>query len=653
MLGGVVHPLLGPRSDSLLPGTRLEVSPDRLRLVALRDLAGMATGRFDQPAGWVAFRPGDSSAAGTARYGGYSYTQFALPVDADASLDFCFDHGKTLISPRVVLPFFAGDPVHGCCLLAPLDRFHEQVLAVQSGELRWGWHGDLERVPEGFSIELGLFVGEDLRALLGDWGAILRERSEAAAAGRYADPSTSHLSYWTDNGAAYWYRREPGRDLAGTLEAKCEELRADEVPVHAVELDSWFYPHETSRPVQEVGYLDTVPPSGMLVWEPRDDVLPGGIEALRERLGDPPLVLHSRHVSAQSPYVEDGAWWVHGGLAHPKDPAFFARWLRDAAAWGATGYEQDWMWVIWFGVQSLRAESGRARAWQQALDAAAAEHGLSLIWCMPTPADLAEATRLASVVAVRTCDDYRYADDPAVLWTWFLGVNAMAGALGLWPFKDVFFSARGEGIDGDPHPEVEALLSALSAGPVGIGDRIGRTDRDLVMRTCRADGLLVKPDRPIAALGAGLLGAPRRGEALMWADTHSDGWRYLTALHVAESEAPIRDGLALEQERLVYDWRAGTAALASRIDVSLEHRGWALYVVCPVEDGRALIGDPAVYATMGDRRVRPIDARTAEVYGAPGERVTVRWWTEDAGVVDVDVEVGGDGWVTARLDSLR
>ena len=53
------------------------------------------------------------------------------------------------------------------------------------------------------------------------------------------------------------------------------------------------------------------------------------------------------------------------------------------------------------------------------------------------------------------------------------------------------------------HAEVEALLSALSAGPVGIGDPLGEADPAIVRRTCRADGVLVKPDAPITATNAG------------------------------------------------------------------------------------------------------------------------------------------------------
>ena len=51
-------------------------------------------------------------------------------------------------------------------------------------------------------------------------------------------------------------------------------LRDHDVPVRAVELDSWFYRHETSRPIDEIGYPHDVPPSGAWEWKPRDEAIP-------------------------------------------------------------------------------------------------------------------------------------------------------------------------------------------------------------------------------------------------------------------------------------------------------------------------------------------------------------------------------------------
>src|SRR5262249_9521524 len=142
-----------------------------------------------------------------------------------------------------------------------------------------------------------------------------------------------------------------------------------------------------------------------------------------------------------------------------------------------------------------------ARAWQEALDRAGGARGISLQWCMSTPADFMQTVSLANLTSIRTSGDYRYLFDSGLNWTWFLHVNALARVLGLTPFKDVFIShGPTPSRAGEAYAEGEPLLAALSSGPVGIGDEIGCSDRDIIMRTCREDGVLVKPDVPIAAL---------------------------------------------------------------------------------------------------------------------------------------------------------
>ena len=137
------------------------------------------------------------------------------------------------------------------------------------------------------------------------------------------------------------------------------------------------------------------------------------------------------------------------------------------------------------------ARPGRAAAWQEGIDAALGARDLHAQWCMASPADFAQVSRLRNVTSIRTSGDHGYLVGPEVLWAWFLHTNVMARALGLWPYKDVFHSAPTS-----ETREVEALLAALSAGPVGVGDRIGEADVELIRRTCRADGVLVRPDVP-------------------------------------------------------------------------------------------------------------------------------------------------------------
>lgn len=612
------------------------------RLEAARPIDALATGHFARPsAAWPVFFPARRAAHGIAE-GSTTYaqqwTEFALPVFGDASCSgfFLAPHRPPALGP---LLFIAPDG--RTLLLGALDHFHEQVIALPGeGEqgVACGWHGDLASVPAGFATELGVFAAPGPRQALDAWGGELLRRYGTRRPSRYADAVVGMLSYWTDNGAHYYYRTEPGCDYATTLERAVAEMRSAGIPIASVQLDSWFYPHEHSRPVSDEG-APLVPPSGLVRWEPRDDLFPEGFARLRERLGNLPLIFHSRHFSARSPYFEQHAAWVDGDYAHPKDEGLHAEMLARAAGWGAVTYEQDWMVESFLGVRGLREAPGRARAWQEALDRIASRHGLTLQWCMSSPADFLQTLTLERVTSIRTSGDYRYLFDNGFNWVWFLHGNALARALGLNPFKDVFLSPA----SGEPYAEVEALLAALSAGPVGIGDRIGATDRDLVLRTCREDGVLVKPDAPLAAVDRCFRASAFLQSELLTAETYSEHpagrWIYVVTLHASRERAALSGRLCLQDlgaarpagRVVAYDWRRRTWSLLEPDgdwEVELPFQDWDFRVLCPLLPGdRAVFGDIDKYASAGDRRIAGItadgDTISFEVLGAPDTSAVV------------------------------
>jgi hypothetical protein len=659
------------------------------RLEASEEVHGVATGLFDAPAvAWpwlrpVARRPGGAPQG--LRSGGYQSTEFAFPVMGDAA---CAGMVFVPHRPPVVLPLWFTAPDGRTLLLAPLEGFHEQIAAVPrdpdgppSG-LVCGWHGDLDRAPRGFATELALFAADAPGAALEAWGAALRARGGPARRGRYADPLMARLSYWTDNGGVYYYRTAPGLDYPATLERVVEDLSLRDIPVHAVHVDSWFYPHVHLRPVSEEG-APVVPPSGMMSWEPREDVFPDGLDDLSVRLGGRPLSLHSRHFSARSPYFEAHEGFVDGEQAHPLDPGFFHLLLERAARWGAITYEQDWMVESFFGVRGLREAPGRVGAWQRALDDAAAERGITLLWCMSTPADFMETTRLRQVNAIRTSGDYQYLYDNALNWVWFLHTNRLARALGLWPYKDVFLShdKTPEGF-GEPYAEAESLLAALSGGPVGIGDQIGHARPEIVMRTCREDGVLVKPDLPIAALDRCVRAHGYFGNEPLVAETvsrHPAGmWVYLVAMNASYATKGGAQRLAFAIPLaelgaaspagpvLAFDWRRGTHERlehGSALEVSLAYQEFSYHVLCPLLPGEvAIFGDVTRYATVGDRRVAHITSVPGgvrfDVLGPPGAQVEVHGWAaappaaaegwSPAGEAHAELEPGDGGRWLAR-----
>lgn len=676
--------------DSLTAGTDLgatvEVDPEHgqlvFRLVSHRDLTGLATtGSFDQPSvGWPVFHPTERLEGGidpTARGLAFLGCEFALPTRARADLD-----GWTTLPgrPATAWPLLVRANDGRTLMLAPLDHFHEQIIGINGGTLRCGWHGDLDRVPAGFTTEMVLLAGSGPSECLETWGALLRDRAGTRRPGRRSDALTSRPSYWTDNGAAYWYRTEPGHDVAGSIVAAVDDLRDHGVVLGAVQLDSWFYPHVTIRPFDTDEWV--VPPTPMVAWEERSDVLPDGIPALRRRLGDPPLVAHIRHLAATAPICDEVpvALDADGIHAMPTTPAAYERWLDQCVTWGVETFEHDWLVEAFHRSGWLREEPGRARDWQEGIDAAAGERGITLQWCMATPADMAQTITLGQVTSVRTSGDHGYIATPGQLWTWFCTTNALARALRLTPFKDVFRTdAEIAGTRGEP----DALLSALSMGPVGVGDRVGRCDVDLIRRCCRADGLLVGPDVPVAATDESLLATRRGGPpdrsmstltASCWTDHPAGRWTYLVTMHTRSegrsASATIPDD-SPSGTSVLWDWRTRRATVLrpdDHLDIVLAHEDWAYHVLAPVLPGEiAVIGDVDLFATAGRERIE-VDLSD----DGSGVRVTLKgadelvtltgWsrraptiaghdlvWDADTGLWTCAIEIPPRGWASVTI----
>lgn len=624
------------------------------RIEAQAALRGFASGSFAEPAvAWPVFLPAlrkPNGAPAGLRCFGYQFAEFALPIfgDGNATGFRLAPHRPPVAQP---LLWIAADG--RTLLLAPIDHFHEQIIALPSETdarttaVRCGWHGDLDEVSAGFTTELALWAGLSPRQALLHWGESLQHLYRTKQRSAYADRGLAQLSYWTDNGAYYYYRTESGLDATETLGRTVDSLATQGVTIGAVQLDSWFYPHEELRPVGEQG-AERVPPTGAMLWEPREDLFPQGLGPLRHRLNGRPLILHSRHFSSRSPYFEIEPAWIDGAFAHPQREEFFHRLLSQAAHWEAVTYEQDWLVESFLNVRVLRQGAGRARAWQEALDRAAAANGLTLQWCMASTADFLQTLTLDSVSSIRTCGDYRYLFDHGLNWNWFLCTNLLARALGLFPFKDVFLThTSGQGPAAEPYAEAEALLAALSAGPVGIGDRLGQTQHEIVLRTCRSDGILIKPDVPLAAVDRCFRASAFLEPELLIGETFSSHpagrWIYAVTLNAFYGRKKLSDRISLAElgsgapptPVISWNWRTGDWQRLEPDDgwtVALDFQDWDFRVLCPLLPGEITVfGDTSKYATVGTRRLLGIRRErrmlSFTVEGAADEPVTIDGWS--------------------------
>jgi hypothetical protein len=215
-------------------------------------------------------------------------------------------------------------------------------------------------------------------------------------------------------------------------------------------------------------------------------------------------------------------------------------------------------------------------------------------------------------------------------------------------FKDVFLSHGPTSLSaGEPYADIEALLAALSTGPVAIGDQIGCTRRDIVMRTCREDGVLVKPDVPIAAVdhcfyrNAFFELIPLIGETY---SQHPAGrWVYVATFNACQKKkdfstrVELRDLGAVRPPTavLAYDWRRRTwnqIEPDGGWEVSLPFQDFDYRILCPLLDGDITVfGDVGKYASAGDRRIAGITDTGSGiqfmVLGSPGRAVEIHGYS--------------------------
>jgi len=411
-------------------------------------------------------------------------------------------------------------------VVSPMDHFHAAILKPEDGKVRLALQGDLQSVPAGYAQRYLVVEGRGIGATLTAWGDRLLQDRGRSRADRYADAGLSTLGYWTDNGAYYYYRTEEGRTFEETLLAVKAEADAIGIPYGHFQIDSWWYP---KRPGSTPGAN-----GGTIAWEPMDSVFPSGLPAFRAALGLP-LVAHNRWYAPDTPYRERFQFVDGDGMAFPVDPAFFAELMANAKAWGIETYEQDWFSRQWWGVPWQRQAPDRGSEFVDHIASAAAAEGLTVQLCMAEAAQLLSALDHPNVTTIRTSIDYAPDLSKESYWPQFTTAGMVAWAVGVWPFKDNFQSAERAGLS-------EALVATLSGGIVGVSDGLGRTKPEVVMPTCRADGVVLKPDRPAFPVDRMFLPHRRPWTAATFSDRPGVGrWDYLAAYLIASEHEERTD----------------------------------------------------------------------------------------------------------------
>lgn len=454
-------------------------------------------------------------------------------------------------------------------VLSPADHFLAADMTDGPGLVdAGGIDPKITRLPAGFEHATLLAFGRGIGATLDAWGRALQALNGKQPVSNRGNVLLAKLGYWTDHGGTYYYRFVPKLGYAGTLRAVRAAYRKLGVPVAYMELDSWWYPKQMGNSLAAMAV------NGETVYRADRKIFPQGLRAFDRQLGLP-LAVHARWVAPDSPYRHEYRMSRNVVLSR----TFWRRTARYLRAGGVVAYEQDWL-------------SKKARPAINLTDPgeflgnmahAMAREGIAILYCMPLPADFLASTRYSNVVSIRVSND----EFKRARWDDFLYTSALAHAVGLWPWSDVFMSRQ--------LPEL--ILSTLSGGPVGVGDALGRIDAANLRRAMGPHSVLLKPDVPIQPVDATFLAEARNSNAPMVAATHSgdelEVFAYPRVRRQKRVTVSLRE-LGLTGPAYAWNWRRrrGRRIPAGGSFPMRFRNGWAYDIVTPIHPGGiALLGE--------------------------------------------------------------
>jgi hypothetical protein len=423
-----------------------------------------------------------------------------------------------------------------------------------------------------------------------------------------ANALLNQLSYWTDAGAAYYYKFNDPTSYVPQLLAMKPLFSADATPFGSLELDSWYYPKGSPASWKSNA-------GGMDSFVADSDLFPQGLAVFQQTLGVP-LITHARWIDASSPLRSQ--YQMSGNVSI--DPNYWQAYANYMVSNGIQFFEQDWLSNQAATALNLTDPDAFMDNMATALHAA----GREIIYCMPLSTHLLESSKYSNVVAVRVSDDALR----RARWDELLIDSRIPSALGLWPFADNFESQNVKDI----------LVSTLTAGPVGSGDAAGAIVAANIRQAVRPDGVIVKPDVPIVPTDATFLALGRNSVAPMIASTYTDHGGGMREAYVLAYEptsgaiAPISflpESVGVSAPAYVYKYFEKTGVViphGTPFTDTVDYNG-SYYVVVPIgPSGIGFVGDAGKFVPSGKKRIAQLtDDGTVRftVSFAPGEKEVV------------------------------
>ena len=482
-------------------------------------------------------------------------------------------------------PWLFFDGQGNSILFSPAANFMTAVSQVGSdGSIQAAIDSRITALPAGFTHRAVLTFAGGINAAFDLWGQTLTGLTGKNRPANDSATLLSRLSYWTDAGSAYYYHPQDGSQYVPTLLQIPPQFMQSSLPIGSMELDSWHYPKGSPPAWQNNG-------SGMATFDADPSLFPAGLAAFQQTLGVS-LVAHTRWIDPSSTLRNQ--YQMSGNVSI--DPQYWKDYANYLASSGVDVLEQDWLSgpaVTDFNLTDPDAFlDNMASGMQQA--------GRSIVYCMPLWTHIMQSTKYDNVIAARVSNDAF----GRARWDEMIFNSRIASAVGLWPFADEFESSNLK----------DVLLATLTAGPLGSGDALGATVAANLSQAVRSDGVIVKPDVPIAPTDATFLALSASQTTPMIAYTYTDhaGLRtcYVLAYQrTSGAQGPVSispESIGVSSPAFVYDYfnQTGTVVQPGGYFTGTVDYNGSYYVVAPIgSSGIAFLGDADKFVSCGKKRI--------------------------------------------------
>ncbi|MFX1568824.1 MAG: hypothetical protein ACFFCV_10720 [Promethearchaeota archaeon] len=515
-----------------------------------------------------------------------------------------------------------------CFILSPLDGFLNTIISKdKNNRVNCGIQGKIKEIPKNFSQKFILLFGKGINQSLERLGDILLKYHSSKRKDLYANIVTSYLGFWTDNGGYYYYKTEKGMNYEDTMVAIKEYFEDKKIPIKYYNFDSWWYLKYTNktftsllRPI--VRLMGGGLYGNTLRWEVDPRNFTTDLKIFHRERFKKPITAHNRRWDARSPYIEKFKFETYKNHAVPLKKEFWDWLMAYAKESGIEVYEQDWMKNQIVSMPILYTHFDTQREWLNSMATAAKQQEIDIFYCMQTPGILLYSIKHSNINISRCSGDYNHRWPLSYRYIHSTQTNIFFNTIGINSHPDVFRSRTMENVKlrpfGERFPNFKCLYQILNAGIVAPGDKKENVNWPLLNKTCRDDGLLLKPDKPLTVNDLMF----KKHKKYYICDTYTKirnlTWRFLLISNiwpkrVKETYFTLEELGFEKKEYILYDYHSGILnriTFDSIIEVGqLNKYKYKYYVISPIMlNGMALIGCPDKFITCTGKLIIQIDA---------------------------------------------